>query len=540
MEYMEVKDIKYPVGVQDFEEIRQRNMVYVDKTALIYRLIDTSTYVFLSRPRRFGKSLLASTMRYYFEGRKDLFTGLAMEKLEKDWIQYPVIRFDLSEAKESTPEKLTAVLHKMLNKYDEIYNIKTTESPGSRLSELIQKVYRITGRKVVLLIDEYDAPVMNVLHKPDTLQEIRDIMRNFYTSLKANNEYLKFVFITGVSTFSQMGIFSELNNLNKISDDSKYAAICGITEQELKDNFKIGIESLAEEEECTAEEMLARLKDKYDGYHFSNTLMDVYNPFSLLNAFTKNNLGDYWFDSGTSSTLARALEQYVGDFQQELDKIEDKEWMNISQFTRSLEDHATLVPLLYQSGYLTIKEYNKKEKQYILDYPNAEVRVGLLKNLLPLYSNANADDTVNAASRASTALREGNIDRAMENLCSLLKSIPYGKNEPKVLQDEEATEEHYQKLFFLYFRMMCDLVHAEVRNSTGATDVTITTPNYVYVVELKINSTPEVALKQIDDKGYAVPYMEGRRAVYKIGVNFSSETRTISEWAVVEAKGITE
>jgi flagellin-specific chaperone FliS len=230
----------------------------------------------------------------------------------------------------------------------------------------------------------------------------------------------------------------------------------------------------------------------------------------------------------------------VGDFQQELDKIEDKEWMNISQFTRSLEDHATLVPLLYQSGYLTIKEYNKKEKQYILDYPNAEVRVGLLKNLLPLYSNANADDTVNAASRASTALREGNIDRAMENLCSLLKSIPYGKNEPKVLQDEEATEEHYQKLFFLYFRMMCDLVHAEVRNSTGATDVTITTPNYVYVVELKINSTPEVALKQIDDKGYAVPYMEGRRAVYKIGVNFSSETRTISEWAVVEAKGITE
>jgi hypothetical protein len=333
-----------------------------------------------------------------------------------------------------------------------------------------------------------------------------------------------------------MGIFSELNNLEKISSADDYAALCGITEQELKDNFKMGIERLAEKEECTPEEMLARLKDKYDGYHFSDALVDIYNPFSLLNAFKFNNLNDYWFDSGTSSTLIQAFKQYVGDFQQELDKIENKGWMNVSQFTRSLEDHAQLIPLLYQSGYLTIKEHNKKEKQYILDYPNAEVRVGLLKNLLPLFSKADSDDTVNAASRASTALREGDIDRAMENLRSLLKSIPYGKNEPKILQDAEATEEHYQKFFFLYFRMMCDLVHAEVRNSTGATDVTITTPNYVYVVELKINSTPEVALKQIDEKGYALPYMEGRRTVYKIGVNFSTETRTLSEWKVVKAK----
>jgi hypothetical protein len=249
-------------------------------------------------------------------------------------------------------------------------------------------------------------------------------------------------------------------------------------------------------------------------------------------------MDNFWFDSGTSATLIRAFEQYVGDFQEELDKIENKEWMNQSEFTRSLEDHAQLIPLLYQSGYLTIKEYDKKEKQYILDYPNAEVRIGLLKNLLPLFSVANPDTTVNAASRASTALREGDIDTAMNNLRSLLKSIPYGKNEPKILQDMEATEEHYQKFFFLYYRMMCDLVHAEVRNSTGATDVTITTPNYIYVVELKINSTPEIALQQIDEKGYAVPFMDGKRAVYKIGVNFSTETRTLSEWKVVEAKGV--
>jgi hypothetical protein len=308
----------------------------------------------------------------------------------------------------------------------------------------------------------------------------------------------------------------------------------------LVDNFQEGIRVLSVALEDTEEGVLAQLKDKYDGYHFTKSLLDIYNPFSLIKAFKSKDLGDYWFETGTSATLVRAIEQYVGDFQQELDKIENRKWMNQSQFTRPLEDHTTLIPLLYQSGYLTIKEYDKKERLYLLDYPNAEVRVGLLKNLLPLFSSADPDDTVNAASRASTALREGNIDRAMENLRSLLKSIPYGKNEPKILQNSEDTEEYYHKFFFLYYRMMCDLVHAEVRNSTGATDVTITTPNYIYVVELKIDSSPEVALKQIDEKEYAIPFLEGRRAVYKIGVNFSTETRTISEWKVIEAKGFTK
>jgi hypothetical protein len=537
---METKKIKYPVGCQDFKIMREGGFLYVDKTELIYNLVDDSRYVFLSRPRRFGKSLLTSTLLYYLSGRKDLFTGLAIEKLEKDWIQYPVLHFDLGRLKELTPDELRKALHKMLNKYDEAFGITTSGTPGERLDELIQKAYSRTGHPVVVLIDEYDAPIMDALHQPDKLLEIRKVMRNFYASLKANDSNLKFVFITGVSTFSQMGIFSELNNLEKISSADKYAAICGITEQELKDYFNDGIERLAEKEECTPEEMLARLKDKYDGYHFSDALVDIYNPFSLLNAFKLDKVSDYWFESGTSYTLVRALKQYVGNFQQELDKIENKEWMNLSEFTQPLEDNSTLIPLLYQTGYLTIKEYNKKLSLYLLDYPNGEVRVGLLKNLLPLFSSADPQSTANAASRASMALREGDINAAMENLQSLLKSIPYGKNEPKILQNKEATEEHYQKFFFLYFRMMCDLVHAEVRNSTGATDVTITTPNYVYVVELKINSTPEVALAQINEKQYALPYMEGRRAVYKVGVNFSTETRTLSEWKVVEAKGTTE
>jgi hypothetical protein len=533
---METEIIKYPVGYQDFEKIREKGLLYVDKTALMYELANTYSYVFLSRPRRFGKTLLTSTLHYYFSGRKDLFSGLAIEKLEKDWIQHPVLHFDLGRLKELTVEELREELHELLNKCDKEFGITTTGTPGSRLDKLIQGAYSKTGKPVVVLIDEYDAPIMDVLHQPDKLPEVRKVMRNFYASLKANDSNLRFVFITGVSTFSQMGIFSELNNLNKISDDNRYAALCGITEQELKDNFKQGIDELAKKRGCSQEVMLAMLKDKYDGYHFSEDLLDIYNPFSLLNAFDKKKLGNYWFDSGTSSTLIQAFKQYVGDFQYELDKIEAKEWMNISQFTRSLEDHATLIPLLYQSGYLTIKEYNEEEDLYLLDCPNAEVRVGLLKNLLPLYSAANADDAVNAASRASTALRKGDIDTAMNHLQSLLKSIPYGKTEPKILQDAESTEEHYQKLFFLYFRMMCDLVHAEVRNSTGATDVTITTPGYVYVVELKIDSTPEVALNQIDEKQYAVPYMEGSRTVYKIGVNFSTKTRTISDWKVVEAK----
>jgi hypothetical protein len=472
-------------------------------------------------------------LHYYLSGRKDLFTGLAIENLEKDWIQYPVLHFDLGRLKELTADGLSRALNRMLNKYDKTFGIETTGTPGERLDEIIQEAYAQTGQPVVALFDEYDAPIMDALHEPDKLLEVRKVMRNFYASLKANDSCLKFVFITGVSTFSQMGIFSELNNLKKITNDDKFAAICGITEQELKDNFTQGICELAKKRGCSREEVLAILKDKYDGYHFSDALVDIYNPFSLLNAFSMVKIGNYWFESGTSTTLVQAFKQYVGDFQYELNQIENKEWMSQDQFMRSLEDHACLIPLLYQSGYLTIKEYDMKENLYLLDYPNAEVRIGLLKNLLPLYSTANPDTTANAASRASTALCEGNIDTAMNNLRSLLKSIPYGKTEPKILQNIEDTEEYYQKFFFLYFRMMCDQVHAEVRNSTGATDVTITTPNYVYVVELKINSTPEVALKQIDEKGYATPYMEGSRAVYKVGVNFSTKERTISEWKVV-------
>jgi hypothetical protein len=502
--------------------------------------VNTYKYAFLSRPRRFGKSLLTSTLHYYFEGRKELFQDLAMETLEKEWNQYPVLHFDLSRAKDSSSGNLTVALHKMLDDYDKLYEVKTTSTPGSRLDELIRAIYEKTGTQVVLLIDEYDAPIMNVLYKKSTLLEVRQIMREFYASLKANDSKLKFVFLTGVSTFSQMGIFSELNNLKKITSDDGYAAICGITEQELRDNFTQGIEALGKKLKISREEVLNRLKNRYDGYHFSEVLVDIYNPFSLLNAFSANKLGNYWFDSGTSVSLIRALQQYIGDFKLDVEEINSGIRCKQEDFMNSLEDERDIIPLLYQSGYITIKKYNEEVDSYVLGIPNEEVRVGLFRNLLPYYTRTSVKDVVNYVDDASISLCEGDIDKALNVLRSAMKSIPYVKGERKVLKNIEDAEGYYHKFFHFFFYLMYGKVHSEVRNSTGATDVEITTPKYIYVVEIKIDAGPEVALKQIEEKGYAVPHMVDRRAVYKVGVTFSSKERTISNWKIVKAKDFKE
>jgi hypothetical protein len=532
--------VKYPVGIQSFKEIRERGMVYVDKTDLIYELVDTSKYVFLSRPRRFGKSLLTNTLHCYFEGRKELFQGLAMEELEKDWIQYPVLHFDLGKVKEFTIERLQQALNDILNANEAPYGITTSGTPGRRLDLLTSELYKKTGRQVVLLIDEYDAPIMDVLHKPDMQREVRNVMREFYASLKANESYLKFVFITGVSTFSQMGFFSELNNLDVITNSNDYAAICGITEQELRDNFAQGIENLAQARQWTTEEALAQLKDKYDGYHFTKSMMDIYNPFSLIKALKESDMGNYWFDTGTSASLVNALQRYVGNFELDLEDIDSGRWFSESEFLNSLEDRSNIIPLLYQTGYLTIKECNASKTKYVLGMPNAEVRTGLLKNLMPLYTQVNPDKMFNFAIDASEALLEGNIDHALEILRSVLKSIPYRNNEEKVYGDVLDTERHFHDLFHVFFKMLCEQVNSEVHNSTGSTDVVVTTPRYVFVIEIKIDANVEVALNQIDEKGYAVPYMAGPQAVYKVGVVFSTKEKTLSEWKVVELKGETK
>jgi hypothetical protein len=352
--------------------------------------------------------------------------------------------------------------------------------------------------------------------------------------------YLKFVFLTGVSTFSQMGIFSELNNLDVITNSNDYATICGITEQELRDNFMPGIEKMAQACMCTEEEALARLKDKYDGYHFSKSMVDIYNPFSLIKALKESDCGNYWFDTGTSASLVNALQNYVGDFSLDLTDIDSGKWFEQGDFVRSLEDHANIIPLLYQTGYLTIKGYDEDNELYTLGMPNAEVRVGLLKNLLPLYIDAQSSEVSTPAKMASTDLRNGNIDHAMEILRSVLKSIPYGKNETTIFSDLQTTEQYYHNLYHLFFKMLSNRVNSEVSNFTGSTDVVITTPRFVYIVEIKIDTKVEVALNQIDEKGYAVPYMAGEQAVYKVGVAFSTKEKTLSEWKVVELKGETK
>jgi hypothetical protein len=521
----------YPIGIQDFCEIRSMNAVYVDKTEYVYNLTHTSKFVFLSRPRRFGKSLLSSTFEYYFEGRKELFKGLAIESLEKDWIKHPVLHFDLSPVKGKPINQMQESIGLQLEEFEEEYGITEPASAlGDRLTTLIKSAYKQTGQKVVVLFDEYDAPILDVLHDDDRREDIRKLLREFYSPLKMCDRYLRFVFITGISMFSQLSIFSELNNLENISNEPQYASICGITEQELLDNFQEGIENMAREKGCSNEELVAKLKSNYDGYHFAKNSEGLYNPFSLLNAFKKNDIDSYWFGTGTPTALVEMLKVYQkqGKFAPEmLDSIKPTK---SSYFKTPLEMQTGPIPLLYQAGYITIIGYDAEEDLYYLGIPNSEVRIGLMQNLLPLYVNGDPSDVDCAATIASTALRKGDIDKAMNQFKSLMSSIPFMKGDKDILADVEKTEAYYHRIFYFFFRMLSNEVLAEVRSAKGACDVAITTPKYIYVVEIKIDSTPEVALQQIEEKGYATQYLTDGREVTKIGINFSTATRTVDRW----------
>jgi hypothetical protein len=508
--------------------------VYVDKTELIYKLVSGSKFVFLSRPRRFGKSLLSSTIQYYFEGRKDLFTGLAMARFESEWIEHPVLHFDLSTAKGKPLPAMEENISIQLDRFEARYGVTEKASTlGNRLDVLIHEAYDKTKRNVVILIDEYDAPILDVMHDDEKREEVRALLREFYSPLKAYDRLLRFVFITGISMFSQLSIFSELNNLKNISKSNEYATICGITKQELIDNFQYGIAQLSETLNCTETEVVQKLSDRYDGYHFSGESDGLFNPFSILNAFDELKLGSYWFSSGTPSALVEMLKQYNNEGSFDLDILDSQDSRIEESFEAPLEDQDGPLPLLYQAGYLTISGYDAESDTFTLGIPNAEVRVGLMQNLMPLYSNADAKNVHSVASQASVALRKGDLDRAMQLLQSMLASIPFMRGDKNILADAEKTEAHYHIIFYFFFRMLNNEVYAEVRNAQGATDVTIFTPKYIYVVEIKIDSTPDVALQQIEDKGYATPYVTDNRKLVKVGVNFSTDTRTITEWKSV-------
>jgi hypothetical protein len=522
---------KYPVGIQSFEKIRTSGMLYVDKTDLIYKMTHAFESVFLSRPRRFGKTLLTRTIQSYFEGRKELFEGLAMERLETEWVKHPVLHFDFGGLKEESVANLKERLGEMLEYYEDIYvGEKRGSSLGGRFARLIRRAYEQTGQRVVLLIDEYDVPMLHVLTAPHKIAQVRTVMHEFYSQIKPSNEYLRFVFLTGISTFSQLGMFSELNNLKNITGRDDYAAICGITLQELKDNFQYGIQKLAQKEKCSPEEMLEALREKYDGYHFTNQMTDIFNPYSLLNAFDDCKLDDYWFQTGTPTFVIDMLRARKGQWTFNVEDIDSLEPTVLSAFNTPLEQAIGPLPFLYQAGYLTIKEYIKEDNLYVLGVPNTEVRVGLIRNLIPLYSAMNPDESLAVAQKMSRALCEGNYDSALRMVQSFLAAIPFMEGDRGILANQEQREAYYHRLLFIIFSLLHNGARAQVRQAVGMPDIVVTTRQYIYIIEVKLDSTPEVALQQIEEKHYAAPYLTEGKQIIKLGVNFSSATRTLGEW----------
>ena len=512
---------KCPLGIQTFSEVREGDYIYIDKTDMVYRMTQSFKYVFLSRPRRFGKSLLASTLHSYFAGKKELFKGLAIEKLETEWTEHPVLHFDMSTAKHMDKETLEQELNGKLSDYEEIYGKSKTGKTklNQRLESLIVNAYAQTGSKVVVIIDEYDAPLLDVVHEDEQLPQLRQVMRNFYSPLKACDPYLRFVFLTGITKFSQMSIFSELNNLKNISMMPEYAGICGITEEELTAQLADYVEAIAESQGKTHEEALQQLKQNYDGYHFSWPSPDIFNPFSLLTAFAKRKIGSYWFASGTPTYLIEMMRKFgVAPSQ-----IGPTEAM-ASAFDAPTERMTSLIPLLYQSGYLTIKDYYEEDNIYVLDIPNKEIRIGLMESLLPSYVQSGFNAGLVTVSKMNRALRQGDLDGMLRLLQQYLLTIPQC--------DNTNYEGHYQQLLFVIFSLLGEYVDVEVRTATGRVDMVMQAFGKLYLFELKLNRSAAAAMQQINLNDYPARFSQCGLPIVKVGINFDTATRTVSDWVI--------
>ena len=522
---------RYPIGIQTFSEIIRGGYVYVDKTDLVWQLAHYTKYIFLSRPRRFGKSLLTSTLESYFRGERELFEGLKIMQLEQEWEQYPVIRLDISTAKsQPTADALRDRLMLTLDHYTDTYGRKDTEvTPGGLLEGLIRRAYEKTGKQVAVIIDEYDAPLLEVLHSDD-LAERRGVMQEFYVPLKASERYVKFCFITGITKFSQLSIFSTINNLTNVTLDTAFSAICGITEEELSTVLKEDIERLAGIQGLSFEEMHQKLKERYDGYHFTKNSPEVYNPFSLLKAFQQREVTNYWFDSGTPSFLIRQMQHFKTDIMS-LDKLE----VDVSAFDQPTENMEDALPLLYQSGYLTIKDYDRSIEAYTLSIPNQEVRVGLVKGLLPIYTGLKATSVqMGFAAKFWQALNAGDIEQGMREMQAYMAGIPYVEGFKQKLAEAVTAEGFYEYTMYLIFSMLNVYVRTQVKVAGGRADMVVWMPDTIYVFELKVNGTAREALEQIDQKGYAFPYQAEGRRVVKVGVKFNRDTRVPEEWVIAE------
>ena len=513
----------YPIGMQTFSEIREEDFLYVDKTEYIYRMTHTSgKYFFLSRPRRFGKSLLVSTMQSYFEGKKELFKGLAIDKLEKEWTEYPVLHFDMSGGKHMEPEQLELYLGYILKDQEKKWGINEPRiGANNRLIDLINTAYEKSGKQVVVLIDEYDAPMLDVAHEKEQLDVLRNIMRNFFSPLKYSEAKLRFVFLTGITKFSQVSIFSELNNITNVSMDDEYAGICGITKEELLENMSDDIDMLADALGYSREMMIAKLKENYDGYHFSKKSPDVFNPYSLLNCFSKKELGAFWFSSGTPTYLINMLRQF-GVLPTEIAPTEAVS----SSFNAPTENLKTITPLLYQSGYVTIKEYDPETRIYTLDIPNKEIKVGLFDNLLPNYVDGVSAERGNVAiAKMALLIGKRNMDGALHLLQDFLGTVPYC--------NVTNYEGHYQQMLFIIFTLLTNyLVDVEVHTSRGRVDIVLLTKTDLYVVELKLNKSAQAAMQQINLKNYRQRFALCGLPITKVGINFDSTQGTIEDWVI--------
>lgn len=513
----------YPVGIQTFSKIREENYLYIDKTQYIVDFrMKGMKYVFLNRPRRFGKSLFASTLQAYFEGRKELFEGLAIADYEKDWVKHPVLHFDLSGAKHMDVEQLERYLADMLEEQETNWGYKTHQVDANlRLIELVKRAYDQTGKNVVVIIDEYDAPLLDVVHEKENLLPLHRIIQNFYSPLKMLDPYLEFTFITGITKFPQSSIFSGLNNLDNISMFDQYSAICGISKTELTTQMKPDIEAMGEALGMTYEECLAELTQFYDGYHFSKNSEDIFNPFSLVKALNARDIAPYWFGSGTPSFLLKLLDKYHVN----LASLEGQEAV-LSSFDLSTEEMTDALPLLYQSGYLTIKKYEPMFREYTLGIPNKEVRDGLLNSLIPHYVNPRRSDNDAFLLGFCKAVYRNDIEAALEHMRTYMATIPYDL--------ENHSEKHYQTIFYLMFSFLNIYIRTEVKSAIGRADAVMHMPDTIYVFELKVDKSADEALAQIDEKGYMLPYHSEDKRLVKVGISFDSTQRTISEWKIKE------
>ena len=525
---------KFPIGVQDFAVIREEGFYYVDKTDLIYQMTHTSKYYFLSRPRRFGKSLLVSTLQYYFEGRKDLFTGLAMEKLETEWKKYPVFKLSFAGNKFITEEDLADTLNLKLGEWERLYGLVPSEKSawGVRFELLIKAAYDTTGMPPVVLVDEYDAPLLDSMENPELQLTLKNEMRKLFSPLKDLGGILRFVFLTGISKFSQLSIFSELNNLKVITMNDDYAAICGITKEEVLTQMQPEIQALADKNGMTYDEACEALKRQYDGYHFCKNSPDVFNPFSLINSLSDGELANYWFATGTPTILTKLVKKYKMDAE-----LFDKGFAVAPEvFDAPTETAENPIPMLYQSGYLTIREFhNGSFTPYVLAFPNHEVSEGFTKCLLTFYTKQDAADYSSVVSRVIQGMENGDVDSVLQVIRAYMSGVPYDA--------ESQNELHYKTIVYCVFSLATPyLTRCEEKSAAGRCDVVVETANAVYVFEFKLDSSATVddALKQIDDKGYLIPYSATPAAngipkkLFKIGVTFDAEKRTIGEWKIVE------